>query len=189
MKSFKNNINTGSEKKNLLDSIIDQVRAAQEDDSYIRNEVTIYEQIREKRELEHELTHFYSNSSDDSEKTIGIAFNGEGIQPVVGWLVCERGPERGRSYILRQGRNFLGRSYSSDIIVNDDQSISREGHCSIIFEPQECVFYVYPSEKGITALNGSILTAEQQITDEDVITVGNSTFRMIPYCKKGRSWE
>ena len=176
-------------RKKVMEAIIGQVRAAQEDDENVRNAVTVYEQIRENRALEHELTQSYFDVNDDQEKTVGLAFNSEGIQPVVGWLVCEDGPEKGRSYILRKGRNFLGRSFGSDISVSDDQSISRENHCSIIFEPQSCCFYIYPSENAITILNGAVIKKEVQITDEDTIKLGNSMFRMIPYCKEGRVWK
>lgn len=182
--------NNQKPERSIMKTIIDQVKAAQADEGNVRNAVTVYEQIRERRELEHELTVFYTeDDKDEQQKTIGLAFSGDGNQPVVGWLVCELGPERGRSYVIRNGRNFLGRSYGSDIIISDDPLISSTNHCSIIFEPQKCCFYIYPSENGVTRLNGEVLKKERIITDEDTVAVGKSVFRMIPYCKEGRVWK
>lgn len=93
-------------RKKVMEAIIGQVRAAQEDDENVRNAVTVYEQIRENRALEHELTQSYFDVNDDQEKTVGLAFNSEGIQPVVGWLVCEDGPERGEATFSEKAEIF-----------------------------------------------------------------------------------
>ena len=58
-----------SGRKNVMEAIIGQVKAAQEDDENVRNAVTVYEQIRENRALEHELTQSYIDVNDDQEKT------------------------------------------------------------------------------------------------------------------------
>ena len=114
-----------------------------------RNDLTIME-IAGDRELGKQLTQMYVEENDtvddDNEKTIGLSFTAGGINPVVGWLVCEEGPERGRSYPLYAGRNFIGRSHSSDVSIYDDNTITRDNHCSIIFEPNESVFFIAPSQ-------------------------------------------
>ena len=37
-----------------------------------------------------------------------------GFDPVVGWLVCTEGPDRGRDYRLRTAKNFIGRAPEMD---------------------------------------------------------------------------
>lgn len=159
------------------------------DDLDVHSKLTVMDGISNDRELAKQLTQHYLEEVEENDKTIGLFFNAEGVQPVVGWLVCEDGPERGNSYKIVSGRNFIGRSHKSDIVIYDDQSISREKHCSVIFEPKTCNFYVMPSEQTITLLNGDTLTDAVCITDDDVISIGKSKFRMIPYCKKGREWD
>lgn len=156
----------------------------------VGNDLTVME-IMGERELGKQLTQMYvddNNSADDNEKTIGLSFSSDGINPVVGWLVCEDGPERGRSYPLYSGRNFIGRSHSSGVSVYDDSSISRENHCSIIYEPNQCIFYIMPSPNATTIYKGKILRDAEILENEEIFTIGKSTFRIIAYCKKGRSW-
>lgn len=155
-----------------------------------RNDPTVMA-IQGERELGMQLTQMYADevdSDEDNEKTIGLSFTADGINPVVGWLVCEEGPEKGRSYSLYSGRNFIGRSHRSDVSVYDDNSISRENHCSVVYEPNQCCFFVVPSPNATTLHNGRILREAILLENEDAFTIGNSTFRMIAYCKKGRSW-
>lgn len=153
----------------------------------INSEVTLYEQIAGDRELGNQLTDLYVENVEENEKTIGLSFSQDGINPVVGWLVCEEGPEYGRSYCLYAGRNFIGRSHNSDVVIYDDPEITRKNHCSIVFEPKECVFYLVPSST--TVFNGKTLQDAVKIESEDAFEIGRSKFRMIAYCKRGREWQ
>src|SRR5947209_1623897 len=38
-----------------------------------------------------------------------------GVSPVVGWLVCIEGPNRGQDYRIHMEKNFIGRSSAMDI--------------------------------------------------------------------------
>ena len=53
-----------------------------------------------------------------------------GISPVVGWLVCVEGPDKGRDFRIHSEKNFIGRSPAMDIAVTGDESVSREKHAS-----------------------------------------------------------
>ena len=53
-----------------------------------------------------EATRKLCNAED--EKTISAFTNRLETDHVVGWLVCVKGPGRGRDYRLRTGRNFIG---------------------------------------------------------------------------------
>ena len=39
------------------------------------------------------------------------------VNPVVGWLVCLEGPDRGHDYPLRAGTNAIGRSPSMEVCI------------------------------------------------------------------------
>src|ERR1041385_3579869 len=63
-----------------------------------------------------------SASADDGE-TVALGVKKQGIDPVVGWLVCTAGPDRGRDYRIRSERNFIGRGEEMDIAIRGDDTI------------------------------------------------------------------
>jgi len=121
------------------------------------------------------------------EKTVGVFRTQKGYDPVVGWLVCIDGGDKGRDYRLHVGRNFIGRSMKSDIALIDDERISRDDHCSIIFEPKKCVYAIVRGE-GEVLVGGLPLGGSQTLTGDEVIEIGASSFVFIPFCKEGRLW-
>src|SRR5215813_9514862 len=67
----------------------------------------------------------------DEGATVGYFKEKIGLEPVVGWLVCVEGPDRGRDYRIRSQRNFIGRDTRMDISIAGDSQISRENHAVI----------------------------------------------------------
>jgi len=124
----------------------------------------------------------------EDEKTVGIYQSRMKADPVVGWLVCTEGPERGRDYRIHSGRNFLGRSSRMDIPVFDDPAVTREKHCSIIFDPKDTKFIVVPGEGSNTYVNAKLLTKPKAIRNGDSIGIGDSVFIFIAFCKQERTW-
>ena len=70
--------------------------------------------------------------ANDYGRTIGYYSPVRGNDYVTGWLVCVKGPEKGRDYRLHHGFNRLGRSMDMDVIFSEDRSISRDTHLSLI---------------------------------------------------------
>jgi len=122
------------------------------------------------------------------EKTVGFFQERMKADPVVGWLVCTEGPERGRDYRIRTGRNFLGRSSRMDINIVDDPAVTRDKHCSIVFDPMHTEFTLVPGEGSNTYLKERIVTAPKKLKDGDVIGFGDSKFVFVAFCKKERVW-
>jgi len=129
----------------------------------------------------------------EDERTMAFYDTSKGfekdVNPVVGWLVCTKGPERGRDYRLHAGRNFVGRSWKMDVCIVEDRSISRENHASLVFDPKSCIFSLVPGDSVDTCLNGEELTAPQPLLEGDRITLGQSEFDFVPYCKGEVTWE
>ena len=125
---------------------------------------------------------------DSDEKTVGFFQTRMKADPVVGWLVCTEGQERGRDYRIRSGRNFVGRSYKMDISIHDDHAVSRDNHCSIVFDPVHGDFIIVPGEGTITYINGQPLTEPKHFEDGDTIGIGDSVFIFIAFCKGERKW-
>lgn len=125
----------------------------------------------------------------DDDKTISFGFFGMAdVQPVTGWLVCMTGSERGRDYRLHSGKNFVGRSPSMDVVLVDDKKISREKHCSVIYDPIGGAFYIAAEGGNLVYLNGQMLASIERLEEEDTITIGDTSFIFISFCRGERRW-
>lgn len=60
--------------------------------------------------------------------------------PVVGWLVCTDGVNKGTDYRLHQGRNFVGRSPEMDVCILGDNTVSRSSACDRSVRPRSNVY-------------------------------------------------
>jgi predicted component of type VI protein secretion system len=87
------------------------------------------------------------------------------------------------------GKNFVGRSQSMDVILVDDKKISRDKHCSIIFDPKSNEFYVAAEGGNLVYLNNQMLEGSAKLEQEDVITIGDTSLMFIPFCREVRQWE
>jgi hypothetical protein len=110
-------------------------------------------------------------------------------EPVVGWLVCISGEEAGRSFELKTGRNFIGRSTSMDVVLKD-QSVSRDKHAIIVYEPRKREFIVQPGEsKELFYLNDDVVLSSQKIKNFDKLIIGNTQLYFIAFCSESFAWE
>jgi hypothetical protein len=126
-------------------------------------------------------------ATPQDERTIGIFRAEKGCDPVVGWLVCVEGREKGRDFRLRAGRNEIGRALRSDVALVDDERVSRHNHCSIIFEPRRCTFHLVYGD-GECFINGKPLGESAALREGERMEIGGSAFVFVPFCKEGRTW-
>jgi len=108
--------------------------------------------------------------------------------PVVGWVVCVKGAERGRDYRLQAGRNFVGRSLDMDVCIREDGAVTRDNHCSIVYDPRSGRFVLLPGEASETKINGEPLNGIHDLNDGDVIECGETSLCFIGFCREGRTW-
>ncbi len=129
------------------------------------------------------------NSFSSENRTIGIYRKKMGIEPVVGWLVCIEGADRGRDFRIISERNFIGRSEKSDIAISGDETISREGHAIISFNPKKNSYRLYPGEsRGIVYLNDDEIVGATELKAYDVIELGQTKLMFIPFCGESFQW-
>lgn len=127
---------------------------------------------------------------ETEEKTIGMYHKTIGIDPVVGWLVCIEGTDKGRDYRIRSGRNFVGRSEKMDINIAGDRSISRERHAIIIYDPKKDIFLIDPGDsREMVYLNNEGVYSATIIKSYDMIELGESKLLFIPLCGGDFKWE
>lgn len=135
-----------------------------------------------------QLTEGYGDCVAEYEKTIGIFLDDTQNLLTTGWLVCMNGNVKGNSYVIHAGRNFAGRSTDMDIVLSDDNTIARDKHFSIVYDPKSIAYYLVCGS-GRTYVNGEAVSSQIEIFDGDEIKAGESKYIFIPFCKEGRVWE
>lgn len=129
-----------------------------------------------------------SRPAEEDSKTVGF-FGNVGLEPVVGWLVCVEGSCRGKDFRLKSGRNFIGRSVQMDVAITGDNTVSRERHAVIVYEPKNHLFLVQPGDsKELCYLNDEVVLTPQTIKLNDVLTVGSTKLMFFPCCDKVFNW-
>ena len=116
--------------------------------------------------------------------------NQYGYMPVVGWLVCIEGYDRGRDYRLHTGYNTIGRNPGNDVCISADSSIARERQAMIAYDQRGNRFFITPGY-GVNPvyLNGEFLMAAAELKINDIIIMGESQFMFIPFCSDGFNWS
>lgn len=126
----------------------------------------------------------------DPGATVGFIKKKTGIDPVVGWLVCVSGPDRGRDYRIRGEKNFVGRAESNDICIAGDSGVSREKHAFISYNPKKNSFKLGPGDsRGMVYLNDDDVDTPADLKPYDRITLGETVLVFIPFCSEQFQWE
>lgn len=115
------------------------------------------------------------------------SFNSE---PIVGWLACVGGLNFGECFSLFSGRNSIGRNSTNEVCINKDESVSRDKHAFIIYEPEHREFVLQPGDgRQLTYLNGASVYSVTKIKNKDIIKIGNTKLMFVPLCDSTFSWE
>lgn len=137
---------------------------------------------------EEQLTQAYGEDVCSEERTIGIYSRNQENEMTAGWLVCIKGKSKGRSFSIHCGRNFAGCGDYMDIVLDKEDGFRQEMYFSIVYDPKSISFFLVPDAGGVL-LNDKAVARENDISENDIIGVGKSEYRFIPYCRKGREWE
>lgn len=122
--------------------------------------------------------------------TVGYYDKTLGVEPVVGWLVCVDGKNIGADYRLKSGRNFIGRATNMDVAIAEDESVSRDRHAIVVYEPKSHIFLVQAGEsKELCYLNDKVVLATDELKVNDVLTVGATKLMFFPCCSGAFNWE
>lgn len=123
-------------------------------------------------------------------KTVGMFRNKLDMDPVVGWLVAVSGPEKGHDYRIKSEKNFIGRSEKMDISIAGDESISRDNHAVVSYNPKNNVFRIFPGEsRGLVYLNDEELVTPEELKANDIIEIGQSRLMFMPFCGEHFTWK
>lgn len=123
-------------------------------------------------------------------RTVAVDMKKAGIDPVVGWLVCVKGPSRGRDYRIRSGRNGIGRSEAMDVQISGDDTVSRENHAFMVYEPRKRSFSIRPGDgRGLVYLNGDEVVQATDIKAYDIIELGETQLIFVSLCGENFNWD
>ena len=112
-----------------------------------------------------------------------------GVSPVVGWLVCIEGPDKGRDFRLHAEKNFIGRSHAMDVAITGDEAISRDKHASVTFDPKKKAFWVAPGDSsGLVYLNDELVNTPVQMNGDDVLELGSTKVVLVPLHTSKAQW-
>jgi FHA domain len=124
--------------------------------------------------------------NDQPTRPIGQV--GPAIDTVAGWLVCVGGPEKGKDYRIRSENNTIGRSKDMDICISGDESIVRERHAIVTFDPTCSAFYLSPGGgKALVYVNGEVVLAPRLLRPRDRILMGRTALLFIPFADAAES--
>ena len=125
------------------------------------------------------------------EKTIGYYFAEIKSEPVVGWLVCVDGNSVGKSFNLKSGKNFIGRSEAeNDIVIRDDKSVSRVKHAILVYDPKSRRFLAQPGMSSeLFYLNDDVVLQAVPLKERDVLQIGETKLMFIPLCGPEFTWD
>lgn len=127
---------------------------------------------------------------DEGRLNGGLSRQGRIIDPVVGWLVCIKGADFGSSFIIKSGRNFVGRSADMDIVLHGDSSISRVKHAIILYEPKRREFIAQAGEsRELFYVNEEVVLNSTRLKQHDILMIGNTKLMFFPCCGENFSWD
>lgn len=131
----------------------------------------------------------YPRQKEKESKTVAIVYKDIGMDPVTGWLVCIDGPGKGKDYRLHSAKNLIGRSDKMDVCLTGDDTVSRDVHAIVSYEPRKGVFRIYQGEsKGLVYLNGEEVINPEELKAYDCIEVGKTKLLLIPFCGENFKW-
>ena len=120
----------------------------------------------------------------------GVARGVPGFKPVVGWMVCTKGNNKGSDYRIYNGYNYIGRAQSMDICIPGDPYISNERAAVIAYDDTERQFYFGPGMGHNTVrINGKMCLMQVALNPYDQITMGETTLLFVPFCGERFDWN
>lgn len=126
----------------------------------------------------------------DTGKTVGIYKKLMNTDPVVGWLVCTKGAEKGKDYRIYGKNNTIGRDERSDICIKGDKAISRENHAKLAYDRKHNNFHIIPADGAeVVYLNDEPVYVPTVLKAYDLLEIGESQFLFVPFCCDKFKWE
>ena len=104
---------------------------------------------------------------------------------------CPHSKNRGSDFRLKGKINTIGRDPSNDVCIHGDESVSRENHASLAYDPKHNRFYVFRGTGSSSEiyLNDEPVYTQTQVKAHDVIECGDCKLLFIPLCDEHFHWN
>lgn len=160
-------------------------------DALVGNDKTMpLGQAASDRNLTRPLFAAVQDAGDDDGRTVALIQSDMGIDPVVGWLVCLAGKEKGRDYRIHSDNNYVGRSEKMDICIRGDETISRENQAVITYDTSDNHYYFSPGDgRSIVRVNNQAVFQTVELQAYDRVVIGKTELLFIPLCGEKFAWE
>lgn len=130
------------------------------------------------------------SAGDDEGRTVALIQTDLGIDPVVGWLVCLSGKEKGRDYRIHSDNNYVGRSEKMDVCIRGDETISRENQAVITYDTNDSRYFFSPGDgRSIVRVNDKAVFQTVELKAYDRLVIGKTELLFIPLCGEKFVWE
>lgn len=111
-------------------------------------------------------------------------------QYVCGWLVCVEGINKGLSYQIHPGKNFVGSGDDMDLQILGDEAVNIYRHAIIAFDDKKLKTTLLPGESvGLVYLEKEAVYAPKDISPYNRLEIGESTFLFVPFCGDQHQWR
>ena len=132
----------------------------------------------------------YVKKQEEDNRTVGIFQKRMELEPVVGWLVCVDGADKGKDYKLYGKNNTIGRSERMDVYIKNDPTISRENHARLAYDPKHNNFQIIPADSTNNIyLNDEPIYVPTKLNAYDVVEFGETKMVFVPFCNDQFQWK
>jgi len=109
----------------------------------------------------------------------------------VGWIVVVEGPGLGSSFTLFSGVSPIGRGEDQAVKLDfGDTSISRINHALVAYDPEQRRFFLgHGGKANIVRLNDQPVLSTEEMTNSDLIRIGETTLRFVALCGRDFEWD
>lgn len=124
------------------------------------------------------------------DKTVRLVEQKAGYDPVVGWLVCVKGEDKGRDFRLHDGNNFVGRGGDMDVVLHD-LAVSAANHFCITYDRRHDRYFMSMGMgKEIVYVDDQPLTANALTVQRGTrVEVGDTVLVFIPLSREDVQWD
>lgn len=114
----------------------------------------------------------------------------KGPQLPAGFLVVIDGPGRGAYFAVSTSVAAIGRGSDQDVALDfGDESISREGHASIVYDEEQNLFFLgHGNKANVVRRNGTPVLTTEELTHGDLIRIGKTSLRFHAFCGEDFTW-
>lgn len=148
--------------------------------------------VKEDRSAEHQRGQDQNMRSAEPKTEINFGsagVSGEGF--VCGWLVVVDGPGKGKSLTIGPGQSAISRSGTERLTLNfGDQTITSKQQLLVIYDDENREFLISPGNgSSLNRLNGKVVGSQMVLNAGDLLKVGATTLRFVPFCDQTFTWE